>query len=47
MRLKYLCGACLLVGALMFKIGAPVLPVLAGIALVVAWYAFKKRGARA
>jgi hypothetical protein len=47
MRLKYLCGACLLGGALTLKMGAPLLSVLAGIALCVAWYVFKKRGAKA
>src|SRR5438105_3392438 len=47
MKLKYLCGSCLLGGALMLKAGAPLLAVLAGIALVVAWYAFRKRGAKA
>ncbi len=47
MKLKYLCGACLLGGALMLKTGAPLIAVLAGIALCAAWYVFKKRGAKA
>ncbi len=47
MKLKYLCGACLLGGALMLKAGAPLFTVLLGIALCAAWYVFKKRGAKA
>jgi uncharacterized membrane protein len=47
MKLKYLCGACLLGGALTLKMGAPLIAVLAGITLCAAWYAFKKRGAKA
>jgi len=47
MKLKYLCGACLLGGALMLKAGAPLIAVLSGIGICVAWYAFKKRGVKA
>jgi hypothetical protein len=43
MNWKYLCGSCLLGGALALKAGAPLFTVLAGIALVVVWNLWRKR----
>jgi hypothetical protein len=33
MKLKYFCGACIVVGAALLKAGAPILAVAAGIVL--------------
>jgi hypothetical protein len=43
MNWKYLCGGCVLGGALMLKAGAPLIAVLGGIAMAVVWNLWKKR----
>jgi len=43
MNWKYLCGGALIAGALMVKFGAPLIPVVAGIVMAVAWNIWKSR----
>jgi len=43
MRWDFLLGACVAVGTLLPLMGAPVVPVAAGIALVVTWNWLRRR----
>lgn len=47
MSQKYFYGACILGGGLALKIGAPLFAVIAGIALIAAFNAWRKREGRA
>lgn len=47
MSWKYFGGACILGGALAIKAGAPLIAVIAGIALIAALNGWKKREGRA
>jgi hypothetical protein len=44
MKWKYFCGACLVVGGALFKVGAPLFAIIAGIALAVIMNILRHRG---
>jgi hypothetical protein len=47
MKWKYFCGACLVVGAALFKAGAPIFAILAGIAFAGVTNYLRQRAPRA
>jgi hypothetical protein len=44
MKWKYFCGACLVVGGALFKAGAPLFAIIAGIALAAVMNIMRHRG---
>jgi len=46
MKWKYFCGACLVVGAALFKAGAPLLTIIAGITFAAVMNILRHRGRR-
>jgi hypothetical protein len=43
MKWKYFCGACLVVGAALFKAGAPLVAIVAGILFAALWNFLRRR----